>query len=190
MRCHPPSPWDCHSMGQIGVAVSSRYNDEGHCELFCTITFFRPVCRENGQEKVSGTTPFHLWAEIRYGLVCPSSPFLVSKHLLLSGPSFHSAASPWDHPGTVPLLSRQPACGYKYPEKSFYHTCLHAHTHTHTSLMASACRTLADVSVVFPFSSFACGNLTREESISLQPSLPAWHAQTLSSTTAAMTSLG
>lgn len=63
------------------------------------------------------------------------------------------------------------------------------HTNSHASLMGSACRTLAGVSVILAFSPSAYGNLIWEGSISFQPTLPPSHTQTLSSTAAAVTSL-
>lgn len=102
-------------------------------------------------------------------LLCPSSPLLVSKHLLFSGLSFHSAhettlEQSHSPPGSQPVATNI--------QRHLSATLAFLHTNIHASLMAAACRTLGDISVVFPFSPSAYGNLAWEGSISLQPTLP------------------
>lgn len=127
--CHempPLIPWDCHSIGQIGMAVS-RYKMQDTTVYLAP----SPLSDKYAERIAKGKRVVHHppSCEEKFDMAW-SSPFLVSKYLLPSGPSFHSTASPWDHPGTVPLLSRQPAYGYQHPETSSCHACLHAHKYS------------------------------------------------------------
>lgn len=107
--CHEMPPlitWDCHSIGQISMAVSSRYKNAGHHSLSCTITSFRQVCRENSEGKVSGTSPSQLWGEIWYGMVIPIPGFKVPPTQWPFFPQYcQSMRPPWDGPTPLQAAS-------------------------------------------------------------------------------------
>lgn len=167
MRCHPPNPQGCRSMGPIGIAVSSECNKEGHCRLSFTTTSFRQVCREIGkgkqvvhhppicEEKLDLDWPVphpHSWSQsISYSVALPSTVLPV--HEITLGQS-HS--SPGSQPMAINIHRHLPA------------TLASMHANSHSLLMGSACRSPADAPVALPFSPSAYGNLSWEGSISLQ----------------------